>query len=175
VLLQPLKQLQSCPSPSLPPQSGSAPAGRLELHLCRCSPGSAHPELGTTVPYPQLPTATPDQLTVPPPPRSLHPLPHTSIQPLVHRSPSPCPLAETGAEPVSHLVFIKSPRHHWLLARSSSRGIHPSLGSKNASGQQKESAEQAATSGGRGWSIRTTLDCALQVCPNPPRPTLLCA
>ena len=47
-------------------------------------------------------------------------------------APAPACRLKTGAEPAAHLVFIKAPRHCWLQARPGSRGIHPSLGSKNS-------------------------------------------
>lgn len=63
-------------------------------------------------------------------------------------APAPACGLKTGAEPAAHLVFIKAPRQPWLQARPGSRGIQPSLGSKNS--HHRPAGEACPASEGSG-------------------------
>lgn len=69
-------------------------------------------------------------------------------------APAPAGRLKTGAEPAAHLVFIKAPRQPWLQARPGSRGIQPSLGSKNS--RHRPAGEACPASEGFGLREATS-------------------
>lgn len=148
-------------------QAPAAPQDLRQPHLCtpRSLPWTRRQctlEFGALETPPHQPPACPSPPVCHPSPAGLHPHPPTGLRqaesPLQPHwligAPAPACGLKTGAEPASHLVFIKAPDTAGYRPGPAHAGSSPPWGPKTATGQRERLAVQRTAPGTRGWRLQ---------------------